>query len=358
MGAEAQPHREPGDLASVDGACCGGIAGQAPQMLVGVGGFGDGVARRGGERFAVARLLRVGAQLVEPGLHRRQVLFPVLDSTSEAGLFGVVGGLQQRQLRDEGSGLGVFDDSGVAGGYRFHLGVVEGGLVDLLDGALVTAPREQLTDEAGLAFQRLPHVGVEAALGDIAQDLDLVELVAGSQDAALSLFDVGGPPARVEVVHGGEAGLDVDAGSGFLGAGQKHRHRPVAARREQALSVLGAVVVVDGGDLVAGDAAALQRVGEQVIDAHSGAVGARDAHVAEHHLQRSGSGVGVAGEMVGEGAVGVLGPDGVDMGCTGLDFGGVALVEADETEVQGGFAAVAGDQQHVVVAGVLAREVL
>ena len=73
--------------------------------------------------------------------------------------------------------LGVLDNEGVAGGRRFdHRGFGQGE-IDVFGGAHAARARAQLRDEGGLSIQRLPAIGIEAAAGDITEDLNFLVLV-------------------------------------------------------------------------------------------------------------------------------------------------------------------------------------
>ena len=116
-------------------------------------------------------------------------------------------------------------------------------------------PDEHLVDESGFEFDGLPHVHVEAAVGDVAHHVDGVVLVALADDAALALFDVGGPPRAVEVVQRDAAGLDVGADAHLLGGPDEHRHIAVAAGGEELLLLACVAGFVHEPHLGAGDTA-------------------------------------------------------------------------------------------------------
>ncbi|MCZ7537850.1 MAG: hypothetical protein M5T61_19270 [Acidimicrobiia bacterium] len=138
-------------------------------------------------------------------------------------------------------------------------------------------------DERGLPFEGLPHVGVEAALGDVAQHSDFGVLVALAEDSAVALFDVGRTPGRVEVVHGDGAGLHVGADAHGLGGSDEDRHGAVATGGEElGLADVGSGVlhVADRGRV---DPAAYKERPEFAVGVPSGCGGG--GHVAEHELQ-------------------------------------------------------------------------
>src|SRR5690606_20380059 len=95
---------------------------------------------------------------------------------------------------------------------------------DVLGTTLSVVAAHHLADEAGLGFQRLPHVGVEAAFGDVAIDGDLLVLVALAENAAIALLDLGWLPGGVEMVQGSQTFLDVGARAHFLRAADQYAH--------------------------------------------------------------------------------------------------------------------------------------
>jgi len=66
-----------------------------------------------------------------------------------------------------------------------------------------------LFDEHGFGLNLLPHDGVVAGLGDVVEDVDLVVLVALSQDAAFALLKIGWAPGHVDVMQRHQARLHV-----------------------------------------------------------------------------------------------------------------------------------------------------
>ena len=166
-------------------------------MPVGVGGaVGEGDSE--GVAAGVDGVLAVSVESVDGG---GEALLVVVEGRQPAGQsalrLGVVGG-EPRESGELAGDFGLFADQRVAGGDRFDLGVGQDHFgVEVLDraGCFVRVGRgHDLGDEPGLAFQGLPHVRVEGAVGDVADDVHDPVLVAVTQDAAFALFDVGGPP--------------------------------------------------------------------------------------------------------------------------------------------------------------------
>ena len=206
-----------------------------------------------------------------------------------------------------------------------------------------------MVDEAGFAFHGLPGVAVEGPFDGVAEQSDLGVLVALAQAAAVALFDVGWAPRTVEVVQRDRAVLDVGPDSHAGGGADDHGDLAGAAGGEQS-GLLGVVArLVDPPDLLGRHASS----GELVAQLPVG-VPARPGwggEVAEHDLQRPGGGGGVAAG-ISVGAVAVLAPHAGDRVGGDVELGAARRrVPADEAHVQGGFAAVGGDQQHVVFLG-------
>ena len=93
-------------------------------------------------------------------------------------------------------------------GERERVGL-RSGVLDPADGAVAG---HSCVDESRFAFENLPSCGVDAALGRVGVELDLVVLVALPLDPALALLDLRGQPRHVEMVKGFEAALGIDAG--------------------------------------------------------------------------------------------------------------------------------------------------
>ena len=90
------------------------------------------------------------------------------------------------------AGLGEGEHGGIAGGDGFHLGVGQLLAADILGLAHGAVAGHDLVDEPGLGLQGLPHIGIEGAFGDVAEDRDFLVRIALAQDAAVALLDLGG----------------------------------------------------------------------------------------------------------------------------------------------------------------------
>ena len=164
-----------------------GEAGRSSKLAVGAGvGAGVGALRPADDGLAVPWRVRV---VVATDGHREFVTGDVLSAFGELGegvdvcahrlivlayFWGMrirrfcrsdsVGSLEAGEPLDLGGQFGLLDEQGVVGGDRGDLGVVQGVLADVLDGAHVEAATHDLVDELALAFDGLPHIGVEALL--------------------------------------------------------------------------------------------------------------------------------------------------------------------------------------------------
>ena len=273
-----------------------------------------------------------------------------VEGAAEAVLVVVVGSFESGETGDVGVDRGLLQDERVAGGERLDLGEGQGLVADVVDVAVGQVASGHLGDERGLPFEGLPHVGVEAALGDVAQHPDLGVLVPLAEDASIALLDVGRTPRRVEVVHGDGTRLHVGADAHGLGGADEYRHRAVAARGEELRFGHVGLGVLHVADRAGVDASPDQEVAQLVVGVPPGR--SRRGHVAEHELERARS----HGELtvlvgVAEVAGGVM-DRGDPLRCNGelASVGGRALT--DEAEVECGTPAVTGDLQHVVLARV------
>ena len=189
---------------------------------------------------------------VDPAGRVLEPFFARADPAPDGELVVEMAVAQPLEAGDFRGDAGLAHEPFVAG--RDRLG--EGELVRLrsrvLDPADGAVARHGRVDEAGFPFEDLPAGGVDAALGRVGVELDLVVLVALALDPALALLDLRGQPRHVEMVQGFEASLGVDAGAhGFAGA-DEHADLAAIDRVEQALFRRGLLVILHEGDLAAG----------------------------------------------------------------------------------------------------------
>ena len=84
----------------------------------------------------------------------------------------------------------LLPDEGIASAQGLDLRIGKGGLVHVLAGAHRGFGGHDLRNEFLLVLHRLPQVGIEGALSDIAVDMHFLVLVALADDTALALFQV------------------------------------------------------------------------------------------------------------------------------------------------------------------------
>ena len=137
-------------------------------------------------------------QPFRPGLH---LLVRMAKTAADAILFLGMGGAQPGQPDQLGVHLGFFDDERIAGSDGFDLGIGQRGGVHVFEAAHGHVPAHHLGDELGLGFQRLPHIGIERAFGDVAINLHAGISIALPQNASLALLHVGGSPRRIQMMQ-------------------------------------------------------------------------------------------------------------------------------------------------------------
>ena len=137
-------------------------------------------------------------------------------------MFLGVGGAKSREPHQFGVHLCLLDHERIAGRDGFDFGVGERGGVHVLEAANGHVAGHHLGDELRLRLQRLPHVGVERAFGDVAVNLNVRIRVALAENAAFALLDVGRSPRRVEMMQGDQPLLHVGALTHLLRAAEKN----------------------------------------------------------------------------------------------------------------------------------------
>src|SRR5271157_792329 len=152
---------------------------------------------------AALRLVRVVAQAVDLAADRDLLVEMIVPLALEAGDLG----LEARFLHE----------ALVAGCDRLGETELIGLRSDIFDPPDRGIARHGHVDEARLALERLPAGGVDASLGRISEELDLVVLVALALDPTLALGDLRREPRHVEMVERGEPSVGVDAGAHGLG---------------------------------------------------------------------------------------------------------------------------------------------
>jgi len=120
-----------------------------------------------------------------------------------------VGGAQPCEPHQLRIYLSFLDHQWIAGSDGFHLGVGKCRRFQVFHTANGHVAAHHLGDELGFGLQRLPHVGVERAFGDVAKNRDDRVLVALPQNPPLTLLYVGGSPGRVKVMQSDQTLLHV-----------------------------------------------------------------------------------------------------------------------------------------------------
>ncbi|CUO68611.1 Uncharacterised protein [Flavonifractor plautii] len=216
-----------------------------------MGGQGLHILLKSGDKaLALLNLLREMAQHIV--LHLELLALMVRFQDAQAGHVNV----QVHLLPDEG----------IASAQGLDLRIGKGGLVHVLAGAHRGFGGHDLRNEFLLVLHRLPQVGIEGALSDIAVDMHFLVLVALADDTALALFQVSGPPGTVQIVQSDKPVLDVHTRAHFEGATHEHPDLTAPDLGKQLLLAGVGVGVVDKGDLMGGDASGNQLVPNVLID--------------------------------------------------------------------------------------------
>ena len=127
--------------------------------------------------------------------------FAEVDLASDGELVVEMAVAQALEPGDFGGDAGLAHEPLVAGGDGFGEGELVGLRAYVLDPADGAVSRHGCVDEAGFALENLPTRGVDAALGRVGVELDLLVLVALPLDPALALLDLRGQPRHVEMVQ-------------------------------------------------------------------------------------------------------------------------------------------------------------
>ena len=190
-----------------------------------------------------ARLVRLAAEAVDLAADRDLLVEMIVPLALEAGDLG----LEARLL----------DQALVAGCDRLGETELIGLRSDVFDPPDRRIARHGHVDEARLALERLPAGRVDASLGRIGEELDLVVLVALALDPAFALGDLGREPRHVEMVERDEPSVGVDAGAHGLGRADENPLLAGVHVVEEALLGGRALVVLHEGDLGRGTPSAI-----------------------------------------------------------------------------------------------------
>ena len=322
----------------------------SPAALRSVRRLSPTVIVKASPRVGILRARSCGDRL-DPAGRVFEPLFAEADLAPDGELVVEMAVAQALEPGDFRGDAGLAHEPFVAGGDRLGEGELvrlRSCVLDPADGAVAGHGR---VDEAGFAFEDLPSRGVDAALGRVGVELDLVVLVALALDPALALLDLRGQPRHVEMVQGFEAPLGVDAGAHGLGRADEDPDLAAIDRVEQALFRRGLLVVLHEGDLSRWHAAGDKGVLDPAIGGEAaGFFGGQRAEIGKDHLRRAGESVGNA---VGAGVaiVRCLFPDAMNVVDQGVELvvGLVVASRLDKAEVDRGMAAVGDDRKQDVV---------
>ena len=206
-------------------------------------------------------------------------------TAADAILFLGMGGAQPGQPDQLGIHLGFFDDERIAGSDGFDLGIGQRGGVHVFEAAHGHVPAHHLGDELGLGFQRLPHIGIERAFGDVAINLHAGISIALPQNPALALLHVGGSPRRVQMMQRNQPFLNIRARTHFLRAAEQHTDLARANGTEQRQLRVVRVVILNEGDFIFRDTQAFQFVGHVTINGKATVL--RRGQIAKHKLRQT-----------------------------------------------------------------------
>lgn len=284
-----------------------------------------------------SRLFRVSAEPVDLAADRDLLVEMIVPLALEAGDLGLEARLLDEALVARCDGLGETELIGLSAG--------------VLDPPDRRIARHGHVDEARLALERLPAGRVDASLGRIGEELDLVVLVALAFDPAFALGDLGREPGHVEMVERDEPSVGVDPGAHGLGRADGNPLLAGVHVIEQALLGGRALVVLHEGDLGGGHAERDQLLPRPEIGGKAASLGdGRRAEVGEDHLRSAGDRVrrAVRAKIA---AIGRLAPDFEDLGDHRIQFvlALVRMTGIDEPEVDCGVPAVRDDRKQDVV---------
>ena len=127
------------------------------------------------------------------------------------------------------------NDGRIAGCDRLDLRVGESAAFEILRRANRRFSPHHLLDEAGLCFQRLPHVGIEGPFRNIAVNLNLFIRVSLAQNPPFPLLDIARSPGCIQVMKRDEPSLNIRAGAHLLGRSEQYANSPGIYRIEKKL---------------------------------------------------------------------------------------------------------------------------
>ena len=177
--------------------------------------------------------------------------------------FGVLGA-QPVQAHDFGVHGRLFNHERIARRNGLHFGIRQRPRINVFDVPDVRVAGHHLMDEFRFGFQRLPHIGIKTAFGDVAINLDCLVLIALPQNPAFALFHVGRTPRRIQMMQGNQSFLNIRASAHFLRAAHEDANFAGTHLLEQSMFLQIAVEILHEGDLLGGNAAC-NELGFQII---------------------------------------------------------------------------------------------
>ena len=139
---------------------------------------------------------------------------------ADAILFFGMGGAQPGQPDQLGVHLGFFNDERITRRDGFDLGVSQRGGIHVFETAHGHVAAHHLGDKFRLGFQRLPHIGVKRAFGDITINLHAGIFITLPENPSFALFHVGGSPRSIQMMKRNQSLLDVRSRSHLLSAAE------------------------------------------------------------------------------------------------------------------------------------------
>ena len=193
-----------------------------------------------------------------------------------------VGGAQSREPDQLRVHLGFLNHKRIARRDGLHLGIGQSSGVQILKPSDGHVTAHDLGDELRLRLQRLPHVGVKAALGDVAEHLHDGILVSLPENAPFALLHVCRSPRRVQVMQGNQPFLHVRPRPHLLRAAEQDADFARTHITEQRQLGNVRIVILNEGDFRVRDAEFFQLLRHVVIDGE--ALIFRRREVAKHEL--------------------------------------------------------------------------
>ena len=138
----------------------------------------------------------------------------------------------------------------VAGGKRLDLCGGKSDLSGVLRVSANVIAVHDLADEVLLPIKNIPQSGVKASLGNVGVLGDFFIQISLAESASVSLLHISGPPRCVQVVNGHNTLLGVHAHAHLAGRADEYSHLAVVHVREKLLLLRVGVRLVDKGNFL------------------------------------------------------------------------------------------------------------